>query len=512
MDHFKRYMVRVKVPERVAIAAKTGWHSYKGSMAFVNSNDREIKDDSLDQIILAEGVKSVANHRGSLADWNHEIGSIVRQHRLLTFGLCVALCGPFLHILGLPSFLAHIYGHSTIGKTTLAKVATSVWGNWAEGGAASPPTWNTTLAALEVQLRNSNDMFMVLDELSLGAPQVVDDAAYMIAGGGGKARSQSKGGLRDTEAWRVPVLSTGELSISETIRKARNRYRSDGASENAGQGVRALDIPIRAIFEGDAEGATIAKLLSEATKKFHGAVGRQLVKVLREVGFESVQSIIAKGKIKFIGDQKWNSEVSRVADIFATIAAVGEFAIQHVVGSEWIEGTSSQATEHVFKLWVGEGSEDDRNVPHTKRQFLEAVRRDIYAYWGSKYWAASEADMSRPITTKTEDGLEVSVMPQPVAGGECYGYRMKEGDVVVTPSHFEDMCRLVNIDKKDGIKYLQDENLLVKGRGRESVESYEPQTWIPRLDHSVYWVRISKRVFGEAIEADSTSNVVHLPR
>src|ERR1700722_19642227 len=34
--------------------------------------------------------------------------------------------------------------------------------------------------------------------------------------------------------------------------------------------------------------------------------------------------------------------------------------------------------------------------------------------------------------------------------------------------------------------------------------------WIPRLDHSVYWVRISKRVFGEAVETESISNVVHL--
>ena len=205
MDLFKRYMVGAKPVEKIAVANRTGWHLYRGEQIFVNYNYLKIKDDALDQVILADGVKSIANQRGTIADWNSEIGSIVRQHRLLTFGLCVALCGPFLHILGMPSFSAHIYGHSTIGKTTLAKVATSVWGNWAEGGAASPPTWNTTLAALEVQLRNSNDMFMVLDELSLGSPQVVDDAAYMIAGGGGKARSQSKGGLRDTEAWRVPM-------------------------------------------------------------------------------------------------------------------------------------------------------------------------------------------------------------------------------------------------------------------------------------------------------------------
>jgi uncharacterized protein (DUF927 family) len=153
------------------VANRTGWYLYKGEQIFVNSNDRGIKDDTLDQVILADGVKSVAHCRGTLADWDKEIGSIVRQHRLLTFGLCVALCGPFLHILGMPSFSAHIHGHSTIGKTTLAKVATSVWGNWAEGGAASPPTWNTTLAALEVQLRSSNEMFMVLDELRLGSPR-----------------------------------------------------------------------------------------------------------------------------------------------------------------------------------------------------------------------------------------------------------------------------------------------------------------------------------------------------
>ena len=514
MDLFKRYMIGAKPVEKIAVANKTGWHLYRGEQRFVNSNDRKIKDDALDQVILADGIKSITNIRGSVVEWNNRVGIIAREHRLLLFGMCVALSGPFLHILGMSSFLAHIFGQSTIGKTTLAKVAYSIWGNWHEGG-RDLPTWNTTLAALEVQLRSSNDMFMVLDELSLGSPQVVDDAAYMISGGGGKSRSQSKGGLRDTETWRVPVLSTGELSISETIRKARSRFSRDGSSENAGQGVRALDIPVKAIFDQrDTDGAAIAKELSEATKQVHGVVGQELVQRLMTLDPELVRAQIKEHSAKFIGGRKWNSEVSRVADVFATIAAVGAITFNMLADwasdARWNSATALSATEHVMEMWIGEGSEDDRNVPHTKRKFLEAIRDDIIANLGSKYQTASEADMNRPVMVKDENGLDFAVLPLPVSGGETYGYRMKNGDVVISPGHFKGICRLVNIDKMDGIKYLEEANILVKGPGRNSENSAESQTWIPRLGRSVYWIRVSADIFGDKYVQVPESNVVRL--
>ena len=88
---------------------------------------------------------------GSLGDWRQCVSVPAQSHALAALAISAAFVGPLLHLAGLESGGLHLFGNSSTGKTTLLKLAASVWGdsslwrrwrataNGLEGVANGPP-------------------------------------------------------------------------------------------------------------------------------------------------------------------------------------------------------------------------------------------------------------------------------------------------------------------------------------------------------------------------------------
>ena len=83
---------------------------------------------------VAKDVVGAYARRGTLNNWKNTVGTLANDHRLLRFYTTAALAGALLHIGGFESGCFHLFGLSSMGKTTCLRMAASVWGSGADGG------------------------------------------------------------------------------------------------------------------------------------------------------------------------------------------------------------------------------------------------------------------------------------------------------------------------------------------------------------------------------------------
>jgi uncharacterized protein (DUF927 family) len=149
---------------------------------------------------------------GTLADWQANTGQKCLGNSRLIVGVAAAFVGLLLEPVGAEAFGINLRGQSTIGKTSILRVAGSVWG----GGGTQEffRTWRATSNGLESVAALHSDSLLCLDEISQVEPREAGAAAYMLANGQGKQRATQYGASRRSALWRIFFLSSGEMALS----------------------------------------------------------------------------------------------------------------------------------------------------------------------------------------------------------------------------------------------------------------------------------------------------------
>lgn len=215
------------------VVERTGWHELNNERTFVLpgvSIGLTASERSITQCSTTAPFQS----RGTLADWQNDVGSFVAGHSRAVFAVSIAFASPLLGLIGREGGGFNFYGQSSRGKTTLAEASASVWGKGSRPGFVR--SWRSTANALEATAALHTDTLLVLDELSVIDPREVYAAAYQLTAGTGKGRAARDGSLRQSLSWRTMVLSTGEVRITDKLEESRQRVRS-------GQQVRLIDVP-----------------------------------------------------------------------------------------------------------------------------------------------------------------------------------------------------------------------------------------------------------------------------
>jgi hypothetical protein len=127
-----------------------------------------------------------------------EVSTPAGQHSLPTLAISASLAGPLLHVAGLESGGIHLFGNSSTGKTTLLKLAASVWG---DGGLVH--SWRATSNGLEGIANRTSDVALILDELGQLETREAATSLYMLASGAGKVRMNRNATLQDIKTWRA---------------------------------------------------------------------------------------------------------------------------------------------------------------------------------------------------------------------------------------------------------------------------------------------------------------------
>lgn len=137
----------------------------------------------------------------------------------------LSLAAPLLKKFDIQNFGVHLYGNSSIGKTTILRFCSWVWGK-------CPSTWRITDNALESLASAHNDGLLCLDEISQVDSKKLTEIVYMLGNGEGKKRYNSA----EFEKFRLLFLSSGELNIEYLI--------SMNGDFNKGINARVIDIAV----------------------------------------------------------------------------------------------------------------------------------------------------------------------------------------------------------------------------------------------------------------------------
>lgn len=224
------------------------------------------------------------------------------------------------------NFTIHFFGLSTKGKSTLLRIAGSIWGDPKK----TLQSWNGTEKGLLDVAKQHRDRPLFLDEIGAGnhSPEELIKMIYSLAGGQSRIRSTASGKVLGGEAFRSLVTSTGEYALYAGMSVR-------GKQPNRGTLHRGIDIEIVHAAEELPEEARKPYLhrlniatttaYGTAAKAFlHGLVGRfQHADQLKEYVIQEVEGVMAEFALPSA-----DPVISRGLSRFALLAVAGELAVQ----------------------------------------------------------------------------------------------------------------------------------------------------------------------------------------
>lgn len=365
-------LASVVVKDRARCVDRAGWHgnAYVRPDAVFGQGEERL-------VLQASMTANPFTQAGTLEDWNATIGTWARGNRLLMFGISAALSGFLLDLAGLDSGGFHFWGHSSTGKTTIMRAARSV-----DGGPAGVRTWRSTSNGLEGISALHNDACLCLDELGQAPARTIGESIYMIANGQSKNRMNGDGSARPLKAWRLLLLSNGEMTIGDKVRE-------DGQQVRAGQEVRIVDLSADAgagmgawqDLHGHETPGQFSDAIKAACAVHYGTLGRAYIETLarRREELNLVQDLAAV--VSAWTPPGSSGQVRRVIDRFALAGLAGELAVDFGL-VPWAEGEALAAARQCLESWLeGRGSTGDQE----DRRAVDTVRAFIARYGSSRF-------------------------------------------------------------------------------------------------------------------------------
>jgi putative DNA primase/helicase len=405
-----------RTPEEFASCTdRIGWHG----PAFVLPKETITAGTGAERIVFQSDspIENTFRSKGTPEQWIERVGLLCIGNTRLAFSVACAFAGPLLRPAGMESGGIHYRGDSSSGKTTVLKVAASVY-----GGANYLQRWRATDNALESIAAQHCDGLLILDELAQIDPKTAGECAYMLANEQGKARATRNGTPRARQAWRLLFLSAGELGLADHMAEGQKRAR-------VGQEVRMCDVPADAgaglgAFENlhtAANGAAFAKHITQQAQTVYGATGRAWLQWLTEHA-DTLKTTIrtsADAIAARLIPPNASGQVERVGARFALIGAAGELATAAGL-TGWPVGESERAAAACFNAWRaargGDGHGEELAMLRQVRRFLELNAEGRFAMWhrGSDDHAPKTLNRAGVRRMLGSDG-------QPVKAGNPFG-------------------------------------------------------------------------------------------
>ncbi len=416
--------------------------------------DRTYGDADLKFRDVEPSVDALTEMTGTLEGWKAGIGAkCAGNSRLIALALGAGFAAPLLPLVGMESGGFHIVGGTSIGKTTILRVASSVV------GIKDIPHWRTTANGLESIAAASNHMLLPLDEIGQADPKDVGNIAYMLANGHGKGRMTKNLTSRKGKTWLLMVLSTGEVELGDYMAQA-------GSTQKGGQEVRLPNIPAMpqgkpyGCFE-DIHGAATAQQfvsgLEKSAKEHHGVVmdaylSRLVVDAADPLFAGRLATRVRAIETWLLASQATvDSAIGRVAKRFSLLYTALELAHHY----ELLPFDTAQipwAVSTVFRDWFGaRGGAGSIEVKQAVERFEQVLLANEYG--------------DRLYTVPNNDGRQVrNLLGYRLIDSNKHSKTFGQTEEFWIPSIIFEKELAVNVNKGEFITELQQRNLLTKPR------------------------------------------------
>ncbi|HHE3463624.1 TPA: DUF927 domain-containing protein [Pasteurella multocida] len=323
------------------VGERTGWQSG----AYIFPNGEVIGKPKTPVFFVGQSANNKGyGVSGSIESWQQEIANNVAGNPFMMLGVAVALSAPIIHLINAESFGVHIFGGSSTGKTTIANIASSIYGHPDE----IRLSWLTTPLGISNEAQARNDGFMPLDEIGQSTNRKhVGDIAYSLFNGVGKIQGAKEGGNRDLARWRTVAFSTGEIDLETYLTNV-------GIKTNVGQLVRLLNIPLQRAtqFHHHKDGKAHADHLNQASKLHYGVVGREWIKHLIDLhhnnAIEPLYRAILENRLNTLPND-CHSQVKCVMSRFSILEMTLKLSLDF---TKWDVVECENAITKAFNEWV----------------------------------------------------------------------------------------------------------------------------------------------------------------
>jgi putative DNA primase/helicase len=412
-----RYIQSCNPKERMRCVNKLGWY---GELYILPN---EVIGTPSDEEVVFQANMPIADHHGSkgtLQEWQQYISKYCVDNSRLCFSMSVGFAAPLLHLLGEENGGFNLRGPSSSGKTTVLRVALSIY-----GGEKMLQSWRATSNGFEAIAALHNDCLLCLDELGKLEPKIAGETAYFLANGGGKQRSHRSGFARKKQSWRTLFLSSGEVGLPDLIRQSGQKVRG-------GHEVRVVDISAIAGEHGIFDylhsfdsGDDFSRTLCANAEKYHGTAGKAFLHTVTQDLFRCIARLHKLIELFKQENTPANADgqVLRVLNRFALVAAAGALATEIGV-TGWTEEDAFWSAKTCFEAWLkNRGSLSAQEG----QEILRQVRRFLEQHGDARFTSLNSDDEQKTINRVgyrkiVDGGWHYYVLPESFKQEVCAGF------------------------------------------------------------------------------------------
>ncbi len=422
------YLCNAPIPEdrRIRYTHRTGWHDncYVTQTGTVGEMTEEIiYSNPNSEVVTIE-------ERGSRLEWKDNVAKFCQNNPILIFCVCLVFAAPLLAIVGLANIGFHLVGNSSIGKSTMLKVATSVFGN----PNVAIQFWNATMTSMEGTAKAYNDLLMAVDEIGQSISSHIGEMVYMLGNGMGKGRGNVHGEARQRTQFRLIFLSNGERTLE-------GHMNESGRNAMAGQEVRMVNIPADfgeygsyCDIHGHDNSHVFNEMLKENAAIYYGTAFSDYLKKIvprREKVAERIKTSIDRFVAEHVKADA-SGQVKRVAQQFGLAAAAGTLATELGI-TGWPSDEAEKAAVVCFNRWLelrgGTARSEETNLIKQVRAFFEAHAESRFSKGGTD----ARTTFNRAGYISMRDGdISYLVYPEQFKNEICKGYDPKTAIQILT--------------------------------------------------------------------------------
>lgn len=165
---------------------------------------------------------------GSFDEWMKMFDTHVLGNHKLELAAAIGISGlvnAFMHQKGispLKSLMFHFVGNSSSGKTTSAMLALSTAGSPNNETTSLYKNWNATLNSIITSVADNHGIPILFDEVSMLNTKSLTSTIYSLTDGREKNRLNQDGTPKEVRTWNTVIISTGEHSILNSNKTAKN--------------------------------------------------------------------------------------------------------------------------------------------------------------------------------------------------------------------------------------------------------------------------------------------------
>lgn len=390
---FNQYLMQANPQQELFCVERIGWHYMNGNHFFVLPGKTIGHHKDKEKLVYqSDHLNTLVKSKGTIEEWREKISKLCAGNSRLVFALSHGLASMLLSPTNSTNGGINLFGESSTGKTTIAKVCGSIF---------SDPTYvescRTTTNALENTAHSHNDFLLILDEISQMNPRDMGDTIYTLCNGMGKARMRASTESHPIIKFRNNYLFTGEIPVYQHTREGGNR-------ETEGQLVRVLDIPAvvgeHGVFdclpEGIKSGAEFSNYLKEQTTRYYGTCAIAFLEELtKPQNIAKIPEKLKQVKEQLIEGlpQKVQGQTERAINRFVLAACAGELATEWGL-TGWEPGEAITSSKKCLDAWLiergGVGNKEGG-------KFLQQVRAFFAAHGESRFTDIDNQEQSKTI-------------------------------------------------------------------------------------------------------------------